>query len=50
MGGEDVGIVKHGTGEVLRDDGAKTAATWTGDDEQELAEENAKADSGEAKE
>lgn len=47
-----VGIVKHGTGEVLRDDeGQKTAASkdWSEQDEQALDSENTETDKEQAK-
>lgn len=46
-GGDDMGLTKHGTGEVLREpeDNAKTASqNWTPADKEALAKENRDAD------
>ena len=41
-----MGLVKHGTGDILPEPGQKTASDkeWTEQDQQELQEENDQAD------
>lgn len=36
----DVGFIKRGSGEVIREDTQKTASTWSEEDEQGLKKEN----------
>jgi len=35
-----VGLLKHGTGQILKEDTPKTEEKWTAEDEAELTEEN----------